>query len=125
MRIAAICAATVVGLAVMAGGTVVAQDAAPAASVPAADAGQVAYDAGKYKDALKIWTPRAEAGDAVAQAGLGLLYHNGEGVHKDYAKAFKWYQLAAEQGNAFAQWHLGGLYNRGEGVATDQATATL
>ncbi len=44
----------------------------------------------------------AEEGDAFAQASLGLMYYDGEGVPKDYQEAAKWYRMAAEEGDAFA-----------------------
>jgi hypothetical protein len=44
------------------------------------DPGQSAYAAGRFIDALRIWRPRAEEGDARAAFGLGLLYDLGEGV---------------------------------------------
>ena len=50
---------------------------------------------------------RAEQGDADAQANLGLMYYNGEGVPQDYAEAVRWFRLAAEQGDADAQYNLG------------------
>ena len=43
------------------------------------DPGQSAYAAGRFIDALRIWRPRAEQGDARAAFGLGLLYDLGEG----------------------------------------------
>ena len=55
----------------------------------------------------------------MAQFNLGLMYANGEGVAKDYAKAFKWYRRSAEQGNAKAQGNLGSMYANGEGVPKD------
>ncbi len=45
----------------------------------------------------------AEKGDAIAQAKLGDMYYNGEGVQKDYAEAARWYKKAAEQGDVIAQ----------------------
>ena len=47
------------------------------------------------------------------------MYHNGEGVAKDYAEALKWYRLAAAQGYAAAQNNLGIMYATGQGVDKD------
>ena len=38
---------------------------------------------------------RAEQGDALAQASLGLMYFLGEGVPQDYVEAHKWVNLSA------------------------------
>jgi len=40
----------------------------------------------------------------------------GEGVEKDYGKAFEWYKEAALQGHAGSQASLGYLYGEGHGV---------
>ena len=39
----------------------------------------------------------AEQGDAEAQYALGYMYRNGEGVPKDYVKAYMWFTLAIER----------------------------
>ncbi len=40
---------------------------------------------------------RAQQGDALAQADLGIIYANGLGVPKDYQEALKWFRKAADQ----------------------------
>ena len=80
------------------------------------DKGMNAYDSGDFKAALAEWVPLAEQGDADAQSLLGDMYIDGEGVLKNYKKAFKWFTLAAEQGHADAQHNLGYMYAEGEGV---------
>ena len=65
----------------------------------------------------------AEQGDSEAQTDLGMRYHTGDGVPKDYAEAVKWYRKAAEQGHAIAQYNLGFMYHAGEGVPQDVAEA--
>lgn len=37
-------------------------------------------------------------GDAPAQASLGAVYLNGDGVPQDFLEAYAWYALATEQG---------------------------
>ena len=64
-----------------------------------------------------------EQGDAEAQCSLGIMYHEGNGVPQDAARAVEWYRKAAEQGDAKAQFNLGGMYFRGEGVVQDAARA--
>lgn len=68
---------------------------------------------------------KAQAGDAIAQYNLGLLYHEGQGVPKDYAEAATWWRKAADQGDATAQWSLGTLYNFGQGVPRDYRQAAF
>ena len=57
-----------------------------------------AYTAGRFEEARRLWTPRAEAGDARAQFGLGLLHDIGQGVRQDPAAAYRWYLRAADAG---------------------------
>jgi len=59
------------------------------------------------------WRARAEAGEAIAQYNLGVLYAVGRGVPQDDAEAVRWYRLAAEQGDADAQNNLGFMYANG------------
>src|ERR1017187_2848162 len=66
---------------------------------------------------------KAEQGNALAQAKLGLMYENGDGVPQDYAEAVRWYHKAADQGNAYAQCSLGFMYENGQGVPQDYAEA--
>lgn len=61
----------------------------------------------------------AEAGDAKAQARLGWMYLNGDGVPQHNHLAARWYRLSAAQGYGPAQFALGLLYNRGRGVPQD------
>ncbi len=50
----------------------------------------------------------AAQGNAQAEAAMGALYENGQGVPQSYDDALKWYRLAAEQGFAQAEAALGG-----------------
>lgn len=45
-----------------------------------------------------------------------MLYENGWGVKRDYARARTWYEKAVAQGNAVAQTNLGMMYESGNGV---------
>ena len=83
----------------------------------------VAYDRANYGTALKIWLPRAQAGDAEAQAYVGEIYEKGLGLTPDYNLAAQWYQKAADQGNSRAQLNLGFLYEKGLGVVKDKMKA--
>jgi TPR repeat protein len=52
------------------------------------EAGESAYAAGRFINALRISRPLAETGDPHAAYGLGLLYDLGQGVAQDAAAAF-------------------------------------
>ena len=76
-----------------------------------------------YKEAVKWYRLSAEQGKANAQANLGFMYDNGQGVLQDYKEAVKWYRLAAEQGDADAQYNLAIKYDNGQGVLQDYKEA--
>ena len=61
-------------------------------------AGVDAYERGDYDTALKEWRPLADQGLAAAQNNLGAMYINGEGVRRNYVRAYMWLSLAAKQG---------------------------
>lgn len=74
----------------------------------------------------------AEAGDAQAQNGLGVMFYTGEAISKDPsgkilstdpATAAAWFHRSAAQGYADAQFNLGLMYANGEGVEKDPAKA--
>ena len=72
------------------------------------------------------WLRQAgEQGHAGAQANLGVMYANGDGVPQDAAEAVRWYRLAAEQGHAQAQFNLGIMYDTGRGVPQDNVSAHM
>jgi len=74
-------------------------------------------------NAVKSILAEAERGDAKSQNSLGVIYHDGEEVPKDYAEAAKWFHKSAEQGVAIAQNNLGVMYYKGEGVPKDYTEA--
>jgi TPR repeat protein len=74
-------------------------------------------------DDLQTLRKKAEAGDAISQFNLGLMYDKGEGVAEDDAEAVKWFRKAAEQGHATAQFNLGLMYHNGSGVPKDDVAA--
>jgi len=89
------------------------------------DPGQSAYADGRFIDALRIWRPRAEQGDARAAFGLGLLYDLGEGVGQDAAAAYGWYRRAAEAGYVLAEFNIAVLCDSGTGTARNPTEAAL
>ena len=73
-----------------------------------------------YEQIIPKLLKAAEKGDVKAQYNLGVLYHTGKGVDKDYAQAALWYRKAAEQGNGKAQFYLGNLYQSGKAPGAGQ-----
>jgi hypothetical protein len=68
-----------------------------------------------YTQAVAIWRPLAEAGDASAQFNLGQAYRLGRGLSTNVAESQKWFERAAEQGNVDAATTLGLLlFQNGE-----------
>jgi TPR repeat protein len=87
------------------------------------EAGYVAFQKGRYREALRRLRPLAELGDARAQSTLGFIFSHGDGVPTDAAEALKWLRLAANQGDAPAQHQLGLMYSNGQGVPQDHVEA--
>jgi TPR repeat protein len=84
-----------------------------------------AFKKGNYTEAIKIFSPLANAGLAIAQYNIGFMYANGHGVVQDDAEAFKLYRLAAEQGLAEAQTNIGFMYADGLGVVKNYISAHM
>lgn len=82
--------------------------------------GWKAYSSTDYETALSEWQDLADAGDANACFGMGLLYGNGFGVDLNDDLALKYYLIAAENGHAEAQYNLGVMYQNGWGVPIDE-----
>jgi len=82
-----------------------------------------AADRGDLKNALRIFTALAKAGDAKAQYVLALMYEEGQGTAEDQSAAVSWVRRAAEQGYAPAQNNLACALSEGRGVRQDHAAA--
>ena len=67
-------------------------------------------------DPKNIWD-RAEQGDYVAQAALGIVFQ--ASTEKDYKTAISWFKKSAEQGFGVAQEYLAYMYAGGIGVPKD------
>ena len=78
-----------------------------------------AYERGDYAAAIRELRPLAEQGNVDAQAKLGSMYMQGEGVDQDFTTALRWLRLAAAEGDASAESNLGRLYYNGLGVKRD------
>ncbi len=72
---------------------------------------------------MRLWRLAAAQGNATAQANLGGMFANGEGVAQDYAEAVRLFRLSAAQGDACGQINLGLTFENGLGVAQDRAEA--
>lgn len=82
-----------------------------------------AYDQGRYTEAARHWHTHAEAGDVIAQMGMGQLYQHGLGMAANPEMALHWYHRAARQGDAVAQLTLGDLLRDGFNGAPDPVSA--
>jgi len=75
------------------------------------------------KEMVAVFKAGADRGNRVSMRILGILYYNGEGVARDYAKARDLFKKAADMGDGSAMSNLGSLYLNGQGVAQDRAKA--
>jgi hypothetical protein len=87
--------------------------------------GNAAFDAGRYADALRLWSAGAATGDPEAVFDLGLLYDLGDGVAENAMTAFGFYRRAGEAGLATGQFNVGVMYDSGRGVAQNEAEAAI
>jgi len=95
----------------------------PSLANKALSAGLEAYWANDYARAFTEFRTLATQGNASAQAMLGRMYHNGEGVAVDLEEAARWIRLAAGEGVPDAQFSLGVMYEGGKGVSRDISEA--
>lgn len=82
-----------------------------------------AFEGGDDRRALTLLRPRAEAGDAKAQYGMGYIHLLRGGGPGAMDRGAAWLARAAEQGLPEAQLALGIAYERGLGVARDPGRA--
>lgn len=66
-----------------------------------------AWQKSDYSEAVAIWRPLAEKGDADAAFNLGQAYRLGRGVPLNIGAAQTWFERAASQGHVDAQTTLG------------------
>ena len=74
------------------------------------------FQAGDHVGAAKLLVQAAEAGNAVAQLRLALMYDQGDGVPKSSRNAYQWYARAALQGEPESLNQMGLAYELGDGV---------
>src|ERR1700754_5098708 len=77
------------------------------------DPGSTAFNNGDFQGALKIWQPKADAGDPDAMTNIGVLYQYGLGIPRSMQKAVELYEKAAQLGFVMAQYDLANLYYDG------------
>jgi Sel1 repeat len=78
---------------------------AGAAAGPRED-GMAAYNRGDYVPAIGLFRPLAQQGNAKAQSVLGMMYHRGQGVARNSARAFIWLSRASASGDVRAKAEL-------------------
>ncbi len=83
------------------------------------DSGLDAYARTDFATAMVEWQAAGNAGDALAQYAVGILYYEGQGVARDEAAATFWLRMAADQNMAEAQYKLGKMRAAG-GEALEQ-----
>ncbi len=72
---------------------------------------------GDFSHAKVLFEKADKLGHPDAPRVLGLMYVNGDGVERDYAKAMHYFQKAFDRGNYVAAYDIGAMYKNGEGVA--------
>lgn len=82
-----------------------------------------AFQRGLYITALNLAKPRAEAGDAPAQALIAEIYSRGLGVPRDARKAAEYFAQAAEAGIPEAQFQYALILLDGELAPPDPERA--
>ncbi len=75
------------------------------------------------RDAFNWFCAAAALGHAPALVQVGLMYSNGAGVARDFAKAVEWFERAAEKGDAAGKSCLAECYLYGRGVRKDERRA--
>ena len=101
--------------------------ATSAASASAADA-ELAYESGRFAEALALFEERGLEGDVQAQELVGMMYLFGPAlfgndVAADPARAANWLRAAALNGSAKGQFVLAQMYRTGVGVPANAARA--
>ena len=90
------------------------------------DAGQAAFDAGRFGEALTEWRAAAGEGDGRAMLALGRVHVRGVGALQNFVEAHMWLNLAARRGESAAAEERDALAARmtAEQVALAQDRAT-
>jgi uncharacterized protein len=94
----------------------------PADAGPLEDA-QAALAAGDSVKALQLLGTLVDQDDTRAEALLGFMYVDGQGVPQDYASGIRWLRIAAVKGATDAQNKIGEMLQRGLGFERNAAEA--
>jgi TPR repeat protein/DNA-binding XRE family transcriptional regulator len=87
------------------------------------------YNTKDYEMSAKLYRNAAELGHTGACINLGVQYHFGKGLLRDYEQAMYWYTQSDTvpgpygTGNPWARCNIGDLYRDGFGVDRDYAAA--
>ncbi|MFA6196781.1 MAG: hypothetical protein WC656_09070 [Sulfurimonas sp.] len=76
------------------------------------NAGGIYEAQGDYKNAIIMYEKAAEQNNSTALNNLGILYANGEGVPKNYTKAYQYWKEASALGNKNAEQALQALCSK-------------
>jgi serine/threonine protein kinase/TPR repeat protein len=115
--------ASAAGTQLKAGSSTVAPPPAPPPVGVAAGCAKLA-GAASWTAALPVCTKEAEAGNAVAQRTLGLMYDKGNGVAESPADAVTWYRRAISN-DAEAQFLLSHMLEIGRGAPRNDAESLV
>jgi TPR repeat protein len=80
--------------------------------------------AGQREEAIALYRKAADAGDARAMVGLGLMLESGDGIARDLAAAYALYEKAAARGSADGAINLAVALINGKGLDKDVPRAT-
>ena len=67
-------------------------------------------------EGIQLLIKAANAGNVKAMAVLGMAYHDGQVVEKNFVKAAEWFSKAAKRGHLGSRDELATMYLSGEGV---------
>ena len=70
------------------------------ASAEGLTAANTAFDQKNYARAFELYEPLARTGDVSAQSTIGSMYYFGNGVEKNWTRAYMWFSLAAQSASA-------------------------
>ncbi len=97
--------------------------AVPAGADAELDAGLAHLHAGEFFEALEELLPLANAGNARAQAEVGMIYHYGLVSAKNFQKAADYYNRAASQENVDGMIGLAVMNALGQGFGKNMIEA--
>ena len=73
----------------------------------------------QFADAVRCYEKGAQSGYLYSEYTLGKCYYYGDGVARDFEKAFTYFDRAADKGHVGSTYMLGKCYYYGNGVSKD------